>query len=59
MVEMLVRRKEEFPGVLFLSFRIPHSDVAAHPRALDAWLARRRRGEAEVAGTFAWLGRAP
>lgn len=59
LVEMLNRRGERFPGVLFVSSAIGHADVGAHVRAVQAWLRRREEDEGDVTGTFGWLGREP
>lgn len=55
LVEMLSRRGERFPGVLFVSPSIAQHDVGAHLRAVEAWLDRREDHEADVTGTFGWL----
>lgn len=58
LVEMLNRRNEAFPGVLFLSSGIGQADVGAHARVLDAWLRPRDDVGSSVTSTFGWLGKA-
>lgn len=55
MVEMLARREEDFPGVLFLSPGVAQGDLRLALEVLERWVERHRRGEAEVKGTFGWL----
>jgi len=55
LVEELVRRGREFPGVLFLSPAIPPSDLAAHVRALSACSEAAADGN-PVRNTYGWVG---
>lgn len=56
LAEMLGRRGEDFPGVLFFSSSVPQADVGAHLRAVEVWLEGLKRGRGRVSGTFGWLG---
>lgn len=55
LVEMLQRRGESFPGLLFLSPGIPQNEPGSHLRALETWLERRTSGSAQLKGTFQWI----
>ena len=49
-------RGAPFSGVLFIATSIRHSDVGAHVRTLEAWIAKAEsRGATAVDGAFAWL----
>lgn len=54
LVDALVDRGEEFPGVLFVSPALPQSDLPGHVRALRRWC--RRAGDGNpVRGTLGWV----
>ena len=56
LVEALAARRLPFPGVLFLSNSVRHSDAGAHVRVLDTWIATAHQaGQNPVQSSFAWL----
>lgn len=54
LVETLAERGKSFPGVLFLSPSIPHSDLSGHLRALRRWCERAGDGN-PVEDTYGWI----
>lgn len=50
------RQRLRFPGVLFCAHSLSQSDVGAHVRAVERWLARAHAaGTNPVDSTFGWL----
>ena len=56
LVEAFARKGDPFPGVLFFSSSIAHSDVGSHVRALLGWVAGAERlGRNPVESSLGWL----
>lgn len=55
LVQALVARGEELPGVLFLATSIRQSEVGAHVHAIMRWLHADPSARAAVRNSFDWL----
>ena len=56
LVQAFAKRGETFPGVLFYATSVRNSDVRAHVRALESWIARAAEAKTNPAqSSLDWL----